>query len=283
MKYILLFIALLSIGCSKYNMDFGSTLADFQDQKFEDYKAGKTLSDEEMTRLKNNLWVKTAYQLAPGNLVVRQYCLIDLYKNKTSNKRKIGKLLEQIGSDIWREGYSYWLYTKSFLLEYDKKFKRFGPFITDMDERFQQTSYMGPDGKLYPAPYGDLRHVPLENFLQGSSSALVNSALVNIEIYPLIINYLSPTLTEYLVQPCPLGFNTHVPSKAQRITVDSNNVCIIQPESGGCVPFHWYEGYDKKYKDKEDELRSTFSEERFNSLNVHLWWKKYKELFLPEE
>ena len=85
-----LFLGLLSllVGCASV-FETGSTLADFQDDKFKDYLEGGAATKEEMRRLERNLWVRTADKLAPGNLVVRHYCLIDLLSGKPRHERRI--------------------------------------------------------------------------------------------------------------------------------------------------------------------------------------------------
>jgi hypothetical protein len=274
-NFLVLSMLILFVSCAQYNFEYGSSLANFQDDKFKDYKANKSLTEEEEIRFENNLWVKTAAAgAAPGNLPIRHYCLIDLFKGKAKNKRIIEKQLEKVGDEIWREGYSYWLFTKPMLVEYWKKFGEFGFFIKNMNKKFEETAYMGADGKLYPAPFGDLRYVPLE---MESQSAKPVSA--NTEVYPIIIRIIEPDTTEYLVQKCPLGFNTHVPDKVQTVRVFDNGSVYVY-DNGVYLPFKWYEGYDKKYKDKEAEFNDTFSQERINSLDVKDLWKKYEEIFM---
>jgi hypothetical protein len=284
MKNLLTFVfVFLIIGCNKYTFEYGSSLANFQTQKFKDYNENKLLTEEEKIRFKKNLWTRTAVKLAPGNLPIRHYCLIDLFSGKAKNKRKIKEQLKKVGDEIWREGYSYWLFVKPFLEAYSEKFGEFGFFIKDMDKKFEKTAYMGPDGKLYPAPFGDIRHAPLE---MESQSAKPVSA--NIEIYPLIVRILEWTepdielhtdTTEYLVQKCPVGFNTHVPDTVQTVRVLPDGSVYVYT-NGKYIPFKWYEGYDKKYKDKEAEFNDTFSQERINSLDVKDLWKKYEEIFM---
>ena len=275
-NFLILPILFLFVGCALYNFEYGSSLANFQDQKFKDYKENKPLTAEEKDRFENNLWVKTAVKLAPGNLPIRHYCLIDLFNGKARNKRRIEEQLNKVGDEIWRESYSYWQYTKPFLEAYSKKFGKFGSFIQDQDKKFQKTAYLGADGKLYPAPFGDLRHVPLEMSLQATPPISENT-----EIYPIIVKVIKPDTLEYLVQKCPLGFNTHVPDKVQTLRVLDGSVYVVQ-NNGTLLPFKWYEGYDKKYKDKETEFNDTFSPERINSLDVKDLWKKYEEIFMKE-
>lgn len=276
MKNLLILLILILFGCASYNFEYGSSLADFQDQKFEDYKAGKGWTAEEEIRFKNNLWARMACELAPGNLPVRHYCLIDLFDGKANHTGLIGNQLDSLGDEIYREGYSYWLYCKPFLEEYAEKFKQYDLFIIEMERKFQETAYIGADGKLYPAPYGDLRHQALEMDLQSSQQVSEDG-----HVFPLAIKILEDTI-EYTVEKCALGFNTHIPSKSEIIRVFNDSVYVVQ-DDGSYVPFHWYEGYDKKYKDKEAEFNDTFDKNRINSLNVGKLWKKYEEIFMKDQ
>jgi len=276
MKNLLILILIL-FGCASYNFEYGSSLANFQDQKFEDYKAGKGWTAEEEIRFKNNLWTRMACELAPGNLPVRHYCLIDLFDGKANHTELIRNQLDSLGDGIYREGYSYWLYCKPILEEYAKKFKHFHLFIKRMDKRFQETAYIGPDGKLYPAPYGDLRYQPLEIDLQSSKQISEN-----IQVFPLTIKTIEPDTLEYAVMKCSLGFNTHIPSKSLIIRIFNDSRVYVVQDDGTYVPFKWYEGYDKKYKDKEAEFNDTFNKDRINSLNVDKLWEKYEEIFMKE-
>lgn len=254
------------------NFEFGSSLADFQDEKFKQYKAGKSISSKEKRRLKYNLWVRMATKMAPGNLVVRHYCLMDLFSKRPRYKKKIQDQLDKLGNKIWREGYSYWLYTKYFLVEYDKKHKAFGTFVKEMDSNFQDTAYKAKDGKLYPAPYGDLRHIPLEK--QGTIPVSTNK-----DIFPVKVTMISRSEIEYRISACALGFNTHIPDKDFIVRVRDNGANVSVYEGGKYTPFKWYEGYDKKYGSKEAELKDTFSKSRINIFTMGKLFNKWKEAF----
>jgi hypothetical protein len=162
-------------------------------------------------------------------MVVRHYCLIDLFNNNQNNEKKIMDLVGRIGSDsVWLEGYSYWLYTKPFLEEYNKKFKtaEMEKFIESVDSNFVKTAYWRDD-KLYPAPYGDLRDIPLENSLQRKTPS--NEVSVGI---------ITKNNYNYFIKAAPLGFNMHTSETEARIKIVDG-----QPKN-----FAFYEGYDKKYK-----------------------------------
>lgn len=266
MKYLFCLIPVLFFCCA-YNFEYGHSLADFQDKKFQDYLYGESLSKVEKKRLTRNMWVKMAESLAPSNLVIRQYCLIDLYKGKTFHRKRIKNQLNILGKDIWREGYSYWLYVKPLLFEYHKKFNRYGPFIEDMDRKFQETSYLWKDGKLYPAPFGDIRRSPLENEFQ--SGLPIQSSK---DLYPLSIEVIFPDTIVYKIKGSALGFNTHIPLEDQ-IVVTTTDTIYINKCDNSQVPFEWYKGYDKKYEDKSAEFKDTFNWRRIISLKE--MWQSY--------
>jgi len=228
------------------NFQYGSNLAKFQDDLFAKYVSKRLITDEERVKLFNNLWVDIAQCCAPNNLVVRQFCLVNLIL-KTENVRDIIRLIQTIayfnGTNyaLWAEGYSYWGYTKPFLVEC----KIPQEIIDEIDKNFQKTAYLR-NGIMYPAPFGDLWDSPLEDKLQDPLMIVAD-----IEITPVAKRCLF-----YTVKSKPLGCNTHVQSKnSQVIIVDD------YPQ-----PFKWYEGYDKKYKTKWQEFKDTFAFRRLKSI-----------------
>lgn len=242
------------------NYEYGSSLANFQDKKFQDYLKGQNvLTEKEKKRLKENLWIKMAHKFAPNNLVVRHYVLWDLFECSKDHYLSIRELLDKltgvsyVGSNsLYLEGYSYWLYVKPFLIEYNKKFGDiFKDFVATTDYLFSQTAYE-LNGILYPAPYGDVRHVPLEN-----QEKIYGQ---DIGAFPLIKTTGTDDIIRYTIKACPIGCNTHVP----------NNKTVVEIKNGGVfikdIPFKWYEGYDKKYDNKMAELKDTFSFKRLFSI-----------------
>lgn len=267
-----LILVLLFVGCT-YNFEYGSSLATFQEKKYNDYLDNVPITKEEKKRLTKNMWVKMAEGAAPSNLVIRHYCLIDLYKGKHSHSKRIGTQLEILGEGLYLEGYSYWLYIKPLLVEYKKKFNIFEIFIENMDKRFQETSYLWKDGKLYPPPYGDVRHIPLEDSLQSALSVQSYKS-----IYPLVIQVLSPDTVEYFIKGNPVGFNTHVPLETLTVVVTCDTV-YVKKANGDHQPFKWYTGYENKYKDKGAEFKDTFNWRRIKSLRPKEMWAIYKGIF----
>ena len=244
----------------------GTKLAMFQDNlikklqtRYSDkyYVSDKEIRDDEYLAddMSQNKWVKLARRVAPNNLVLRQYCLIDILNQRPYNYDKIYKLISQLSpvspnGRLWLEGYTYWLYCKEVLYLYSKVFEeKYRPnvsiplslIIVEIDNCFQKTSYSDNLDFLYPAPVGALRKVSLENHLQDN-----RMSIPNISIHP--IKKMTNGIMKYEVKKSLLGFNTHVP--------DRNYVATI---NGGCVEnFEFYKGFDKKYKTKWDEIKDTF-------------------------
>ena len=53
------------------------------------------------------------------------------------------------------------------------------------------------------------------------------------------------------------GLNTHCPSKKQKIWIRGNQV-LLQKKNGYWITYPFYQGYDKKYKNKWDAFKDTF-------------------------
>jgi len=234
---LILFILITFLLIQDYNFENGSSLADTQDDLFIKYQEG---NDINTNYLEHNVWVSFAKVLAPSNLVVRQYVLVDLFNNNINNEKNIIKQIDKIGSHnndcIWTEGYSYWLYTKPFLLEYDSKY--ISDFIICVDEGFVSTAYVNND-ILYPAPFGDLRFQPLEDKFQNKTA-----------VYHITIGPVSKNGTIYSIDKFSLGFNTHSPVKSK---IDIINGSPYENNNS----FKWYEGYDKKYENKWEAIIDT--------------------------
>lgn len=239
-----------------FNFRQGTQLAIEQDFLINAYKNSVKIEDKVIDGLKKNVWVAAAERLAPCNLVIRQYCLIDLYTKKPDHRYKIYNLLNKLSCTsvkngvIFMEGYSYYNYTLDALYLWMDAFKDdlIGITIKRIDKGFVDTSY-NRDGVWYPAPVGDLREGPLAahlqvdhvpNFWHGSNLIMnVNEGRIH-----------------YTIKANPIGFNTHLP-------VDDQFVPIV-----GGVPlgFKFYEGYDKKYKNKIEEYKDTFNLKRIRSI-----------------
>jgi hypothetical protein len=233
------------------NIESGTSLAVFQDQLIARYNQGGTISSAEMSRLKGNLWVETAATTAPNNLVVRHWCLIDLFSKTNTREQKIVNLLYTISSSgLWLEGYSYYMYTKMALTPYAKKFnsKAMTEFMTSADIAFSRSAYIGIDGKKWPAPFGDLRKGPLEPEYQ--STTMVD---------PCDYGFLKRVGSTYTISARYLGCNTHTPK-------DSVVKIVGGQPMVGSAGFKWYEGYDNKYPSKTAEIIDTIGIKRLFSI-----------------
>lgn len=263
------------LGNCVHVFEYGASLADFQDQKFIDYKDGKKITKDEMRRLKNNLWVWTAKDLAPGNLVIRQLCLIDLYKGWTINYKEILRQLQALGgSSLWLESYSYWIYTKPFLVKYAETFNDsvITNFIDTMDLRFLQTAYIGYNGVPHPAPFGDIRNIGLELSLHN-----IGKIVSDIDIFPIEKRKNKQTVI-YHVKPCAVGLNAHIPKENDVVKVNGGIPFRYFIKTDEMIEYPWYTGWDNKYNSKMEEYMDTFNYKRVNTITVHRWWKKLKDL-----
>lgn len=240
-----------------FSFKAGTALAIQQDQGITTLLSGGTIPASQITEMENNAWVAAASKMAPGNLVIRQYALIDLAKGVMTNKDKIVNQLnlltyKEIGPYlIWAEGYSYFRYTLDILNVWVSKFSQSDvqDTINKVRGGFQLTAYDGSNGLKYPAPFGDLRNEPLRpedqiNWKQ--SSTTVTNVSCSVEAGG----------TRYFIRGQPIGLNTHIPK-------DDSSVFVM-----GGIPagFKFYEGYNKKYKNSFAEWLDTYSIKRLRSI-----------------
>ncbi|MFW6219707.1 MAG: hypothetical protein ACOC33_02565 [bacterium] len=244
----------------------GTQLAKFQDNLIKKlqkrYEYNEFVNDSEIRKEKQlakemskNLWVKTARRIAPNNLVLRHYCLIDILNGSPDNYKKIYDLINHISplspnGRLWLEGYTYWLYCKGVLHLYTNIFNNkyranvsipLSLIINEIDNCFQKISYPDNFGFLYPSPFGSLRYSSLENHLQDDKMNVPN-----INIYP--VKKMTNETIKYEVKKSLLGFNTHVPDKTTTVTVGKAMISN----------FKFYTGYENKYKSKWQEIKDTF-------------------------
>lgn len=238
---------------------YGSNLADLQDAFFKRYKDDpfQFWSQHSIDILSKNRWVKKASKLGPNNLVIRNLCLIDLLRKREDHRDEILRLCHILApTGLWLEGYSYWVYTEPFLSAYEAS-SYVSPaasialrdFRTQVDKAFIQTAY-SRSGVLYPAPFGDLRNIPLAPHLQ--TTTLPDVA----QKHPVM-----KQLPRYYITPKPLGFNLHTGTKESVYVIDSG----VPKKTNGEL-FSWYEGYEKKYPTKMSELRDMINLKRILSI-----------------
>lgn len=231
------------------NFESGTSLAKFQDKLLDQIQAnlnnGKTNNYDKETfrRLSRNMWVKLAKTLAPNNLVVRHYCIQDIIEGVPKHGKIIQDQCDELApfpGHLWAEGYSYWLYTKKALKLWTSYFvsnvyraEAINNMIDSTDRAFLKSAYLGKNDLLYPAPFGDLRDIPLEDHLQNKCTTDYFRG-----------KFLTRRVNGvYEIQPYILGGNTHTPVKKQ-------NIKIVDRRPKG---FDFYTGYDKKYKNKREE------------------------------
>lgn len=242
------------------NFKNGTQLAVQQDTYIDLYKNGKTINPEELASLENNSWVSIASISAPSNLVLRQWCLIDIFSDKPTNNYGILNMVDILSYKdykstyrLWSENYSYYNYSLNALNLWLEKFnkdpvtKRLSNILKQIDQGFLATSY-SREGIYYPAPFGDLRDEPLRPDLQ------IKHIEKDVQVANVSVKYGGNI--EYSIKAKPLGLNTHIPAYDLNVTV----------ENGLPLGFKFYQGYDKKYKNKISEFLDTINIRRILSL-----------------
>jgi len=240
------------------NFDTGSVLADFQQNLFVKLQNGQQVSAAELSRLEGNYWVKAAETLAPSNLVVRHYCLIDIIKKRPAYYNQIMNQIAKLSyasvgtGRIWSESYSYWQYVKPFLSLYFGTFPgivtNLPAIISEIDANFAKTAYLR-GSVWYPAPFGDLRDVPLDPDFQNLPA--LHSALIG-PVY-------KKSETFYTIRAIPVGLNPHTPVSNYDIQINASGI----PQG-----FVFYTGYDKKYPSVISEWADILNPKRIFS-----FWK----------
>lgn len=267
MKHILILSLFLIfsacyVNTKKIMEDFkpgsSSLLVNKQDSLLTVYKSGTDIPKEVVDELSDNTWVETANEIAPSNIVIRQYCLIDLINDKPDHHEIIVKHVNSLsyGGKIWAEGYSYWQYTEYFLHEWIVKFKddvdvnELTTLTINIKKGFAKTAYQR-DSIWYPAPFGDLRDVPLNDQLQEKCKPPIEYPIEHSIITIDTVN----TWLKYTIKGKPVGLNGHVPK-------DTFYVEIIN----GQPNFKFYTGYSDKYKNATEEMLDLFDMSRIRSI-----------------
>ena len=236
-------------------------LAQLQDKIIYQIQNNQKVDPKDIKKLRNNFWVKIAEKMAPNNLVVRNLCILALFdKRYWLYKRRIMNLIYKLrGVDLWKEGYSYWLYTKPVLQMYAKfyEYMSINLFIHSIDKEFHETAYVGEDGRLYPAPFGDVRKEPLEDEFQVDVDTRKKDGVSWMwreykdgEIY-------------YHISPAPLGGNTHCPAEEQTVWIRNGKPYLRTKHNKDWIAYPFYEGYDKKYKNKLSMIKDLLNPVRW--------------------
>lgn len=244
------------------NFKNSTALARQQDEYINIYKSGGHISDSQINDMEYNAWVATAAKMAPGNLVARQWALVDLFKNSAAHRGAILNIVntlsyKQVGAyRLWAEGYSYFNYTMDVIKPWIEKFQGshdlsdLKNIIQNIEQGFIITSY-SRNGVWYPAPYGDLRNEPLAPELQQDHE------LKTVRVTEVIFNYLaSEKRIWYSITGRPIGLNTHIPKNDSTITI----------VNGVPANFRFYTGYQNKYKNTWEEYMDTYHIKRLKSI-----------------
>jgi hypothetical protein len=113
-----------------WNFSFDTTAIAVLQENYEAiYKQGGTITPEQLSDLKKYVWVILAGYLSPSNLVLRHWCLIDLFSNSPDHAEKIYKMVNLLSYKkddnsvrIWAEGGYYFWYTMVILQLWLAKF-----------------------------------------------------------------------------------------------------------------------------------------------------------------
>lgn len=246
------------------NFQHGTDLANYQDALFKEISNGATISTSVLKQLTTNKWISLSTYLAPSNLTVRQYCLIDIVchhffniNNILSNLSNLVYFSKNLKYLLWVEGYSYWLYTKPFLEMYlekvklpDEIFQKLTSFMNDVDLGFSVTAYKKNDG-IYPVTFGDLRYIKLVN-----QTDLIKD---EISIGPILKHG-----SMYYINKQPVGFNLHTNNSEFIVDIHNDKAYVINSDKE--IEYKFYESYEKKYPTFLSELNEMITCRRVLSI-----------------
>jgi hypothetical protein len=246
------------------NFLWDGALADVQDRVFASLSSGLAPAESDIKQIKSNWLISIASYLSPCNLTVRHYCLLDLLSGKPNHQEKIESQCDLLSNDpyaelttagnrLWIEGYCYWGYTKSFLLAYCHKFNPpWLPILLNiLDDNFRKTSYER-NGISYPAPFGDIYDIPLEDSLQQPKGQSEHGW----------IGPVRKSLPAIRVHTKVLRFNLHTNNLDTCYDVTSGIPIDMQTNK----PFQFYAGYKEKYPTLGSQIKALLSWSRFISL-----------------
>ena len=237
-------------------------MAELQERIEQNLLNGQAPEPEDLAVLSGNLWVKIAYYLAPGNLVLRNLCLQALLDGN-SRIVKVRKTFLRLAyyrnrvdiEPLWAEGYGYWGYSKYILMMYLEKFRLeiWKILCGRIEQNFLKCSYERR-AVLYPPPFGDLMgEITLDT--QDFSQVEILCSAGNLEKYD----------SEYRISAWPVGLNCHAQKGFRKIEI----------KDGIPAGFKFYKGYGKKYKNTLFELWDMFDIRRIFSI-PRMLFVKYK-------
>jgi hypothetical protein len=260
-----------------WNFSFNTIdLAILQENYEAIYKQGGTITSEQLSNLKKHVWVILASKLAPSNLVIRHWCLIDLFSNSPDHADKIKEMIDLLsykkddnGMRIWAEGGYYFWYTMCILQLWLDKFFSWGaslPLLPIMSKICQmieeickgiaETAYFR-NGEWYVAPFGDVRKSPMSNMPIGIDLQNIKQQS-NAVISVISRSSQNSNIVVYKLRARPIRFNLHIPKNNAKVTVINDTV----------IGFKFYTGWSSKYKNQWDELWDMLSFKRLISFWV---------------
>lgn len=228
------------------NFEWDGALASRQDRVATALTSDKEPSADDWAALKGNWIVPIAALLAPSNLTVRHYCLLDLLSDKPEHIKRIMSQCNRLmcatadSFILWSEGYSYWEYTRPILDLFAKRFHPtfMTPFMTAVDINFEKTAYVR-DGKLYPVQLGDLWDSPMYDIFKPGIVVPRETIHVHSRACGFNLHTDRVDVTYAFDSPPEPGFNKGIPY-----------------DKATGFPFVFYEGYEKKYPTKWKEIKA---------------------------
>jgi hypothetical protein len=270
-----------------WNFSFDTTaIANLQESYEALYKQGKTITAEQLSDLKKYMWITLASTLAPSNLVIRQWCLIDLFSNSPDHAKRIERMIDLLsykkddsGMRIWAEGGTYFSYTMDILQMWIDKFpisvtlsepkntpslslttiyyiQQITGLLDKIRKGIAETAYQS-NGAWCVAPFGDVRPGSMSDLQTGIDlQSIQQQSKVTISV----ISRIDSTVrgSSYILRARPIRMNLHVPKKD----------CTIVVTDGVPIGFTFYTGWSGKYKSTWAEICDMLSPKRLLSFFI---------------
>jgi len=245
-------------------LEYVTKLKSFQEEITQKIKNKEEISAKELRRLKGDFWLYIASKIAPSHLVVTQWCLIDIIEKKDRYHFKIEKILDILAyenistSPIWAEGYSYWCEVKKVLYLYLESVKNtyIKALIIAIDTNFRVSGYFR-NKVLYPAPFGDLKNLPLEG------THFIEVDMVN-------IGPIDKAKDNYFIASWPIGLNTCIPRDDYWIQIQKGYPGYSY-NGDIWYDYPWYSIEEFKYMSKWKWFQDVFCFKRVWSMICLLW------------
>jgi hypothetical protein len=213
--------------------------------------------------LRGNIWIRIAAKVAPGNLVIRHRCLIDLLSNTPKHAAQIKQMILLCSRDgeLWLEGANYWFedtlsVLNVWMMQFPATSMQLGinKLVEQISNNFVASSYKAADGTWRAVPLGDTydRAIPELNKPElHRITAELRLGNISSTVFE------SPNNTDYEILSSYLGINWHACGSRYVIILNGNIISINGRE------YKWYDGNKKKYVKKGKysywlELQDTF-------------------------